>query len=481
MTPKAGMYTELTHDRPQDYQLMRDLQVRAVVLLQPDASKVSKVWTVVKNLGAKIVLRSWDLDDGRTDANPEGVYKALREHPAELGQAHAKWWRTLIDEMRADAQRQGFDFPPDSALICHLINEPDSNDLLEEIDLYTTMAVKRGASLGLSLGCYNFGTGHLAKLDATGKPDWTPLRLSLAAIKQTGMWVFLHEYYNSTGILQPTLNPWHVMRHWMAPLTGFNVAVTEWGLEELVNGLLPEHHGYQGRISNYQYGKDFYYYLTHCAPFVQFVCLFASDLPDRVWNSFDPLAAGSELIDAVKRSQAGEEVPSVPVLPPSPSLPPGPEEPATPSSPTIILPCAGTVTQRFGENYADYMKKFGIPGHNGLDIANVVGTPIVSIADGEVQWVGSDKDYGNYIRVWYPSLRTHGFFAHLSETLVQGGQAVRVGEQIGKMGSTGNSTGPHLHLELRMGEKFSYRDVSFGQSKGKANPEVVYALYGIYL
>lgn len=471
MTPKPGMYTELTHDRPQDYQLMQDLRVGAVVVLQPDASKVSKVWAVVKDLGAKIILRSWDLDDGRTEQNPEGVYKALRERPRELGHEHADWWRKRIDEMRADATRQGFDFPPDDRLICHLINEPNSNDLMEQIDIYTASACNRGKILSVVLGCYNFGEGHPAILDSTGKPDWTPLRRSLQLIKDYGMWVFVHEYYNSTGILQPALNPWHVMRHWMAPLTGYNVAVTEWGLEELVNGLLPEHHGYQGRITNVRYGEDFYYYLTHCAPFVQFVCIFASDLPDRVWNTFDPLAARDELVYAAQRALAGGG-------PLEPGLPTGPEEP---SDSVLVLPCEGMVTQRFGENYESYMKQFGIPGHNGLDIGAAEGTNVLAIATGEVQWIGEDKDYGLYIRIFHPGLRCHSFYAHLKYIAVRGGQKVGKGEIIGLMGSTGNSSGNHLHFEVRMGEQHSYRDVSYGQSKGKANPEVLYALYDIYL
>jgi hypothetical protein len=469
------MYTELTHDRAEDYALMRALRVGAVVVLQPDASKVAKVWATVKGFGAKLILRSWDLDDGRTAQNPAGVYKHLREHPAELGIEHAGRWRVLVNEMRTKAQQGGVEFPPDDALICHLVNEPDTNDLLEQIDAYTVAAVTRARSLGLILGCYNFGTGHPAILDGTGKPDWSPLRRSLALIKQHGMWVFLHEYYNSTGIMQPALNPWHVMRHWMAPLTGLNVAITEWGVEELVNNLLPNHHGYQGRISNGQYGTDFYYYLTHCAPFVAWVNIFASDLSDRVWRTFDPLAARTDLVAAAQRAQAETS------LPPGPTVPGTPDIPGEGANPRLIKPCEGVVTQRFGENYQVNIERYGYAGHNGLDFGAAEGTPVGSIADGEVQWVGEDPEYGKYIRIWHPGLRLHSFYAHLSETLVQGGARVKLGEYVGRVGMTGRSTGPHLHFETRMGEQYTYRDVSYGHGKGRANPEAVFALYGIYL
>jgi LysM repeat protein len=87
----------------------------------------------------------------------------------------------------------------------------------------------------------------------------------------------------------------------------------------------------------------------------------------------------------------------------------------------------------------------------GVDLASKIGTPIYAIADGTVivskvgGWHGG---YGNYIVVSHPN-GTQSLYAHLSENLVSEGSAVVKGQQIAKMGSSGNSTGPHVHFEIR--------------------------------
>lgn len=86
--------------------------------------------------------------------------------------------------------------------------------------------------------------------------------------------------------------------------------------------------------------------------------------------------------------------------------------------------------------------------HAGLDFAAKTGTPVFATADGKVTEAGRQSGYGNSIDI------SHGYnyltrYAHLSEILVKPGQEVKRGEMIGKVGSTGKSTGPHLHYEVR--------------------------------
>lgn len=86
--------------------------------------------------------------------------------------------------------------------------------------------------------------------------------------------------------------------------------------------------------------------------------------------------------------------------------------------------------------------------HEGLDFAAKTGTPVFATADGRVAEAGRHSGYGNCIDI------SHGYnyvtrYAHLSEILVKPGQEVKRGEMIGKVGSTGKSTGPHLHYEVR--------------------------------
>jgi murein DD-endopeptidase MepM/ murein hydrolase activator NlpD len=91
--------------------------------------------------------------------------------------------------------------------------------------------------------------------------------------------------------------------------------------------------------------------------------------------------------------------------------------------------------------------------HYGVDLQAGRGDPVYSAADGIVAAVGHAGAYGNSIRV------DHGqglssFYAHLDRVLTTSGAAVQRGQVIGLVGSTGNATGPHLHFELRWGDRW---------------------------
>ncbi len=93
---------------------------------------------------------------------------------------------------------------------------------------------------------------------------------------------------------------------------------------------------------------------------------------------------------------------------------------------------------------------FGKPkDHNGIDYAIYSGTPLKIMAPGEVVWAGwNTQGYGNLVKVQHPGGYTT-YLAHLSEVWVSVGQHVEAGQWAGLSGSTGNSTGPHVHVELR--------------------------------
>jgi murein DD-endopeptidase MepM/ murein hydrolase activator NlpD len=88
------------------------------------------------------------------------------------------------------------------------------------------------------------------------------------------------------------------------------------------------------------------------------------------------------------------------------------------------------------------------PGHNGLDFGVAVGTPIEATMSGKVVHAGwNNQGYGNLVIVENGSYRT--YYAHLSSIPVSVGDTVTSGTTIGLSGNTGNSTGPHLHYEIR--------------------------------
>jgi len=114
---------------------------------------------------------------------------------------------------------------------------------------------------------------------------------------------------------------------------------------------------------------------------------------------------------------------------------------ATPS----IWPTSGRITSYFGYRVAPLLRASEY--HTGLDIANEPGTPIYATADGVVRYAGWANGYG------LSMVLDHGFaystlYGHCSELTVKEGAQVKRGQLIGRMGSTGTSTGPHLHYEV---------------------------------
>ena len=108
---------------------------------------------------------------------------------------------------------------------------------------------------------------------------------------------------------------------------------------------------------------------------------------------------------------------------------------------SLIKPVSGTLTSRFGG------RRSGM--HTGLDIATSKGTPIKAAAGGTVTFAGWKGSYGNMIII------SHGdgvqtYYAHCDALLKGVGDTISQGDVIAKVGSTGNSTGSHLHLEVRV-------------------------------
>jgi murein DD-endopeptidase MepM/ murein hydrolase activator NlpD len=110
------------------------------------------------------------------------------------------------------------------------------------------------------------------------------------------------------------------------------------------------------------------------------------------------------------------------------------------------MPLSGRISSSFGTRFHPIDKKIKV--HTGVDIAVPRGTSVSSAADGVVSFAGRKGGYGNVVIVEHPDGR-QTFYAHCDKLLVEKGQTVTVGEEIAKAGSTGKSTGPHLHFEVR--------------------------------
>ena len=110
------------------------------------------------------------------------------------------------------------------------------------------------------------------------------------------------------------------------------------------------------------------------------------------------------------------------------------------------LPVRGYQTDGYGMR----RNPFGGGGefHPGVDLAVDFGTPVATTADGIVIWAGPYTGYGNMVVVYHSNGITTRY-GHLSRISVDPGQRIKRGDQIGYAGSTGRSTGPHVHYEVR--------------------------------
>src|SRR5215510_12190364 len=108
------------------------------------------------------------------------------------------------------------------------------------------------------------------------------------------------------------------------------------------------------------------------------------------------------------------------------------------------------LTSSFGMRLHPILKRLAI--HTGIDLRGDLGEPVRATATGKVTIAGRQRGYGNVVEISHGNgLATR--FGHLSEINVKVGQVVRIGEIVGKIGSTGLSTGPHLHYETRLNGK----------------------------
>jgi murein DD-endopeptidase MepM/ murein hydrolase activator NlpD len=118
-----------------------------------------------------------------------------------------------------------------------------------------------------------------------------------------------------------------------------------------------------------------------------------------------------------------------------------------------VLPAKGEFSSKFGWRWGRM--------HRGIDVAGPVGTPIVAAAAGKVISAGWNYDgFGNRVEILHPD-GTVTLYAHTNKVLTKVGKQVHQGELIAEMGSTGNSTGPHLHFQVHPKGKEAVDPMSF--------------------
>ncbi|MCW2743761.1 MAG: peptidase [Mycobacterium sp.] len=111
-----------------------------------------------------------------------------------------------------------------------------------------------------------------------------------------------------------------------------------------------------------------------------------------------------------------------------------------------IRPCDGPVTSEYGPRWGTV--------HPGIDLGCPYGAPILAATTGTVTFAGWQSGYGNFVMI-EDTDGTVSAYGHMSAITARAGQAVTPGTQLGRVGATGDATGPHLHFEIRIGGRVS--------------------------
>ncbi|MDP4178080.1 MAG: M23 family metallopeptidase [Bacillota bacterium] len=120
------------------------------------------------------------------------------------------------------------------------------------------------------------------------------------------------------------------------------------------------------------------------------------------------------------------------------------KNPTTAKEAFLTMPSKGDISSAFGMRWGRM--------HEGIDIAANNGNPICAAMDGTVSFAGWEDGYGNLVKIDHADgIQT--LYGHASKLEVKEGQSVKTGDEIAKVGSTGDSTGPHVHFEVRLNGK----------------------------
>lgn len=471
----VGPYWSVEHRKSQDYAFINQLYPAFVKIM--DGGPPDYQWVYNNLPETKLLYRDWALSEQHED---------MFRDPVGTGIRHA-------NELYAAFKQKGINFERTYALG---INEPhfwapNGNEVTR---LYTIALCDRATELKMKVGAIQGSVGWVGDTGPGTPPNWAPFHGVEEAIRRGGHILVMHEYWADKG---PSENwGWWAGRvlkcPWDVPVvigeTGIDMGVKYQNIPFRERGWLGQTYG---PVSAERYARENHEYNTRMAQDPRFKgsCTFAVDCQDcETWSSFVLEQAYGNFL----------ALPSVPAYtkPPIPPTVPVPGPIPTPIPPVtvnqVVIPVKGVITQRWNESGVNPN------GHEGTDLAGVgCSAAIASIADGIVAYVGDHRTeepppikggYGKYIRIWHPALRVHSFYGHLSEQSVKIGDKVKKGQRIGTIGNTGNSSGCHLHFEIRLADASGTyipntppNNLGNPRGNGRIDPETWFIMQGVDL
>lgn len=452
--PPHRFGVHLIQNRQDDLEYIRALRPPAIKIVDPDPAVLRWCLDSIDKNGI-VMLRDHPLSEQKDDMNrdPEGT-----------GIRHADDWN---QKLKFGRFKEFASFL--SKIVVIGINEPNVHNEAEEkiVVRYTSAFLSRLTSHGIHGGALNLSVGW-PRNEGQGKPPiWDSFRpLEKIILNGNHFWV-LHEYWhpkpeNGWG--------WYGNRVGQMPLNG-PVIIGECGYtRQLIRMDIEQPWGWRGNLSIDEYARQLWWYHDNVDPNVFAIMPFTTGFAGAEWESKDTQPAHSRIV------QLAHSYPWPKVWPvPRKTVDIPPDNPTTSKKFNLVWPAITRVTQYYGGK------------HSGLDLGMIEGTPIYALWDGIVAWVDTDSapngGYGKYVRIYYPELGFDSLFAHLSRQDVSRGDRVSRGQRIGLSGNTGNSTGPHLHLEIRMKEDGLQSDRrGVGPfTRGQVDPlAVLWALHNLY-
>lgn len=304
MTNTLSVYLSWHHGWPQTEDYLRRLDPAWIRIHQPDAMKVAKAQELCPN--AKIMLRSWDIDDHNGERKAE-----MYADPKGAAVKHLNMWLRKRDELRTEAARNGYGLR-DEQWYYGLVNEPDPARI-PQIYEYTAEAMAWSAAYGMRLGVCVPSVGNFAK-PGEHERSWATFKPLEKPIRDGGHILIVHEYWQPEG---PDF-VWTdeqgnrredagnlAWRHHSIPLD-VPILIGEAG----VNGYLYNRHtdqdngGWRKYVTPNTYAAQVQQYIARCDTRVQGVCLYMTDYHNEQWESFDTHPAHEQLL-AVKDVRPG--------------------------------------------------------------------------------------------------------------------------------------------------------------------------------
>lgn len=434
---RMGVHWIPGSNRSTDHAYMQTLRPGVLKVVSLDPNRIKEAMSYLDpSPYSVLVVRDHPLSEQKSD---------MVADPVGTGKRHAREWR---DKFATGGRLAGIDTR--RIVVCG-INEPFVQNVQQEqgVFAYTKAFLQDLATYGLRGLALNLSVGWPRNADTATvkntKPIWGEF-LGLESVILAGNHILgLHEYWRNDPDESWYEAPsgekwgWNAHRHWACPLA-CPIVIGECGMTKEVAGKPSpgQSVGWIGNVSAPVYAEQLHRYADKCHPNVLGVMPFTTDMESADWAMDDTAGAHADIL-ARKHNYAWPALWPVPKGDPTPE----PEDEVL----TIIWPKMDKVTGFYGQLYTtDAGAKYA---HEGLDISRATGTPVYAPFAGVVAFAGVDASYGNYCRVFHPRLKICTFFAHLSELRVQNGNSIVPGQLLGYTGNTGNSSGPHLHFEVR--------------------------------